>query len=46
MNTKVLFPFGGGPNLILGTGMENQIFILRTPTTVKFFHQTVRKMIL
>ena len=28
---------GGGSNLILGTGMENQIFILRTPATVKFF---------
>ena len=32
-----IFPCGGGSNLILGTGMENQIFILRTPATVKFF---------
>ena len=46
MNTKVLFSCGGGSNLITGTGMENQIFMLRTPAAVKFFHQTVRKMIL
>ena len=26
-----------GSNLILGTGKENQIFILRTPATIKFF---------
>ena len=32
-----IFPCWGGSNLILGTGMENQIFILRTPATVKFF---------
>ena len=38
MNTKVLFPSGGGSNLILGTGTENQIIILRTPATIKFFH--------
>ena len=31
------FTFGGGSNLILGTGTENQIFILRTPATIKFF---------
>ena len=37
MNTKALFPCEGGSNLILGTGMENQIFILRTPAAVKFF---------
>ena len=36
MSTKVLFPCGGGSNLILGTGKENQIFILRTPATIKF----------
>ena len=46
MNTKVLFPCRGGSNIILGTGMENQIFILRTPTAVKLFHQTVKKIIL
>ena len=33
---------GEGSNLILGTGMENQIFILRTPTTIKFFHQILK----
>ena len=27
MNTKAFFPFGGGSNLILGTGTENQIFV-------------------
>ena len=36
MNTKAFFPCGGGLNLILGIGMENQIFVLRTPATVKF----------
>ena len=42
MNTKALFPCGGGSNLILGTGTENQIFILRTPATIKFFHQILK----
>ena len=28
--------------LILGTGTENQIFILRTPATIKFFHQILK----
>ena len=37
MSTKAFFPCGGGSNLILGTGMENQIFILITPAAVKFF---------
>ena len=32
-----IFPCGGGSNLILGTGMENQIFILGTPAAIKFF---------
>ena len=32
-----IFPLWGGSNLILGTGMKSQIFILRTPATVKFF---------
>ena len=36
MNTKAFFPSGAGSNLILGTGMENQIFILRTPAPIKF----------
>ena len=38
MSTKALFPCGGESNLILGTGMENEIFILRTPATINFFH--------
>ena len=43
MNAKAFFPCGGGSNLILGTGIENQIFFLRTPATVKVFHQIVEK---
>ena len=42
MNTKALFPFVGGSNLILGIGTENQIFILRAPATIKFFHQILK----
>ena len=38
-----IFPCGGGSNLILGTGMENQIFILRTPAAVKFFLNKIVK---
>ena len=38
-----IFPCLEGLNLILGTGKENQIFILRTPATIKFFHQILRK---
>ena len=37
MNTKAFFPCGGGSNLILGTGSENQIFFLRTPANVNLF---------
>ena len=29
MNTKAFLPCGEGSNLILGTGMENQIFVYR-----------------
>ena len=36
-------PCGGGSNLILRTGTENQIFILRMPDTIKFFHQILKK---
>ena len=43
MSTKALFPSGGGSNLILGTGTENQIFILRTPAAINFFHQILKK---
>ena len=46
MSTKALFPCGGGSNLILGTGTENQIFILRSPAAIKFFHQILQKMTL
>ena len=42
MNTKGLFHSGGGSNLILGTGTENQIIILRTATAIKFFHQILK----
>ena len=38
-----IFPMWGGSNLILGTGIENQIFILITPATVKFFYRIVQK---
>ena len=36
------FCCGVGSNLILWTGMENQIFILRTPAAIKFFHQILK----
>ena len=39
MSTKAFFPCGGGSELILGTGTENQIFILRTPVAIKSFYQ-------
>ena len=42
MSNKAFFSCGGGSNLILGTGMENQIFILRTPAAIKFFHQILK----
>ena len=42
MSTKALFPCGEGLNIILGTGTENQMFILRTPATMKFFHQILK----
>ena len=42
MSTKAFVPCGGGSNLILGTGTENQIFILRTPAAIKFFHQILK----
>ena len=37
MNTEAFFLCWEGSNLILGTGKENQIFILRTPATINFF---------
>ena len=42
MSTKAFFPCGGGSNLILGTGTENQIFILRTPADINYFHQILK----
>ena len=42
MSTKAFVPCEGGSNLIQGTGMENQMFILRTVATIKFFHQIVK----
>ena len=42
MSSKALFPCGGGSNLSLGTGTENQMFILRTPAAIKFFHQILK----
>ena len=42
MNTKAFFLCWEGLNLILGTGKENQIFILRTPATIKLFHQILK----
>ena len=42
MNTKAIFHCGGGSNLILGTVMENQIFILRTLAAIIFFHQILK----
>ena len=37
-----IFPLWGRVNLILGTGTENQIFILITPATINFFHQILK----
>ena len=42
MSTKAFFPGGGGSNLILGTGMENQILFLITPAAINFFHQILK----
>ena len=44
MSTKELFSYGGGSNLILGTGTENQIFILRTPAAIKYFSSNSQKL--
>ena len=42
MSIKALFPCGGGSNLILGTGMESQIFILGILAIIKCFHQILK----
>ena len=44
MSSKAFFLCWKGSNLILGTGKENQIFILRTPATIKLFHQILKKL--
>ena len=43
MSTKAFLPCGGGSTLILGTGMESEIFILGTPATINFFHRILKK---
>ena len=42
MSTKAFLPCGGWSNLILGTGMEDQIFILITPAAINFLHQILK----
>ena len=42
MNTKALFPCGVGSNLILWTGIENQIFFLRTRASINFYHKILK----
>ena len=37
-----IFSLWGRSNLILGTGTENQIFILTNSATIKFFHQILK----
>ena len=40
------FPLWEGSNLILGTGKENKIFIVRTPAAIMFLHQILQKFLL
>ena len=42
MGTKAFFPWGGGSNLILGIGTENQILFLITPAAINYFHQILK----
>ena len=42
MSTKAFCPCGGGSNLILGTGIENQILFLITPAAITCFHQILK----
>ena len=42
MSTKAFFPCGGGSNLILGTGTQNQILFLITLAAINFFHQILK----
>ena len=45
MTMQAFLPCGGGSNLILGIGRENQIFFVGTPAAVKFFPQNCQKMV-
>ena len=38
-----IFPLWWRVKLNFRTGTENQIFFLRTPATIKFFHQILKK---
>ena len=42
MSSTAFCPCGGRSNLILGTGTENQLFILITPAAIKFFHEILK----
>ena len=42
MNTKAFFLCWEGSNLILGISKENQVFTLRTPAAINFFHQILK----
>ena len=44
MNTKAFFPCGGGSNLILGIGKENQIIFLENSGCCQVFSQNCQKM--
>ena len=43
---QITFPCGGDSNLILGSGTENQVFILRTPAAINFFASNSQKLTL
>ena len=43
MNTKAFFPCGGGSNLILGIGTENQIFFSENLTRCQVFFNKLSK---
>ena len=46
MNTKAFFPCGGGSNLILATGMGNQIFFSKNSSLYQVFSPNSQKMTL
>ena len=43
MNTKAFLPYGGGSNLILGIGRENQIFFSENPSHCEVFPTKLSK---